>query len=183
MRRAPCEPGLGDSQTFQLAIAGMDRVVVPRPDSRFVESATRDELERIADDEFRIADAEKREVLLDALVAPVAEVEAVDADEPVAVVTQHRRDQARSVIHADLDVALFGPETGRGEVEEGEVVLQCEVRDLLDNRSEAPVDGMLGMREFPEERREIVEKALGVHGVSPWVRSRALHALCATLGT
>ncbi len=54
-------------------------------------------------------------------------------------------------------------EARRGEVQKREVVLAREILDLLDDRREAPVDGMLGVREVVEEARELVEEARGVH--------------------
>jgi hypothetical protein len=93
----------------------------------------------------------------------VAEAEAVHADEALALVPEHRRDEARPVEHADLDVCLVAFEARRSEVEEREVVLTREVLHVLGDRLEAPIAGMLGVREVLEEPWKLFEEAIGVH--------------------
>ena len=104
-----------------------------------------------------------REVGVHLLERGLAESEAVDPDEPLLLVPEHRRDETRAVEHADLDVRLIWTEARRGEVQEREVVLAREILDLLDDRSETAIERVFGVREVLEETRELVEEAAGVH--------------------
>jgi hypothetical protein len=66
------------------------RVVVPDSDGDVAERARGHELESVANDELGSRQSEAREVRLDFLEGRLAELEAVDADEALAVVPEHR---------------------------------------------------------------------------------------------
>ena len=106
------------------------------------------------------------EVRLDLLERCVAKPEAVDPDEPLVRVAQHRGDEARSVEHADLDVCLPGAEAARSEIEKREVVLTREVLDVVGDRREPAIARVLGVRVVVEEARKLREEAVGVHGAT-----------------
>jgi hypothetical protein len=139
------------------------RVVVPDADRDVTERAGGHELERVADDDLRRREPEAREVRVDLLERGVAEGEAVDADEALSLVPEHRRDEACPVEDADLDVRLVALEARRGEVQQREVVLAREVLHVLGDRLEAAVQGMLGAREVLEELWQLLEEAIGIH--------------------
>ncbi len=64
---------------------------------------------------------------------------------------------------ADLDIRLPLAETARRQIDEGEVVLACEVLDVLRDRGEAAVARMLGARVVLEEPWQLLEEARRVH--------------------
>ena len=89
----------------------------------------------------------------------IAEAEAVDADEALVLVAEHRCDEARAVEDADLDICLVLTQAARREVDESEVVLAREVLHVLGDRCETAVARMLGAREVVEEPRQLLEEA------------------------
>ena len=107
--------------------------------------------------------AEPREIGVNLIERGVAEGEAVDADEALSLVPEHRRDEARSVEDADLDVRLVSLETGGGEVEQREVVLPREVLHVVGDRLKSPVARVLRLRKVLEEPRKLGEESIGVH--------------------
>ncbi len=143
------EERLRDPEALDLRLVVVRRVVVPHSDPRVAERTGRYELESVAHEELRARKAEPLEILLDLLDARVAKLEAVDADEPLVLVPQHRCDETRTVVDADLHVRLLGLEAGSGEIEKREDVLGGEVLDLQDRR-EAAVARMLRAREVVE---------------------------------
>ena len=92
-----------------------------------------------------------REIGQHVLESGISEREAVDPDESLVLVAEHRRDEARAVEHPHLDVCLPWIEAACCEIEKRKVVLEREVLDLLDDRGEPTVDRMLGVRERLEE--------------------------------
>ena len=153
-------------ESLDLRVVVVGGVVVPEPDCCPVEGTARDELERIADQQLRPRESEALQVRLDLLQARVAKAQAVDADEALAVVAEHRGDQARAVVDADLDVRLVRAEQGRREVEQREDVLGREVLDLVDDRLEPAVARVLRVREVVEQPGQLAEEAVGVQRVT-----------------
>ena len=122
--------------------------------------------ERVADDDLRRNQVEPREIGVNPIERGVAEGEAVDADEALFRVPEHRGDEARSVEHADLDVCLPRAEAARSEIEKREVVLTGEILDVVGDWREPTIAGVLRVRVVVEEARKLREEAAGVHGAT-----------------
>src|SRR5207244_3744539 len=97
---------LREPHPFELLLVPMRPVVVVDTGAPPLERAAAQDVECVAFEDRR-ARAEALEVALELLARAVAHREVVDADE-VALVAELRRDQARTAVGADLDVALTG---------------------------------------------------------------------------
>ena len=76
----------------------------------------------------------------------------------VAVVVEHRRDQARAAVRADLHVGLALVETARGDVQQREIVRLRKARHRLEDLGEAG--------DVFELLRQLLEEGFDVHRAS-----------------
>ena len=94
MRSAPgASQRLGDPKPVELGFVRVQRVVVPDPERMSPSAPAGTSSKTSPTRSSGSREAEAREVPLDLLERRVAELEAVDADEPLVLVAQHRRDR------------------------------------------------------------------------------------------
>ncbi len=140
-------------------------VVVIDTDRAALEGVTAQRLERVALDDRRAREAEAGKVEVELLAAAVAHRPVVERDE-LAGVAEHRGDQARAAVGADLHVRLAFAEAARSDVQEREVVRLREARDGFEHLGEAEVARLVAEREVVELGGELAEKAIDVHRAS-----------------
>ena len=159
-------------EPLDLRLVVVGGVVVPDADRDVAERAGGHELECVAHEELRRREPEAREVR--------STFSSEASRKPKLSTPTNRLSSFPSIAAIRLapwktpisTYASSRSRHARGEVEKREVVLAREVLDVVGDRLEAPVAGMLGVREVLEEPRKLVEEAIGGHGGARRARPR-----------
>ena len=157
------EVRLDQAHAVELLLVLVTVVVVVDADRASLERAGAKRVEGVALDQRGPArEIEAREVALELLPAAVAERPVVERDE-VGIALEHRRDERRPVIRADLDVALARLEAARRDVQQSEVVRARKTGHRLEDLGEAHVARQLAPGELVERFAQPIEERIGLH--------------------